>query len=322
MMLALELAQGIIAKNRRSLARAITLVESSLPHHREAAIKLFSLLEAQVEPKETLRIGVSGVPGVGKSTFLENFGLRLADMGHQVCVLAVDPSSQISGGSILGDKTRMQKLSLHPNGFVRPSPAKDTLGGTALRSREVITLCEAFGFDRIFVETVGVGQSETTVYSMVDVFLVLLLPNAGDELQGIKKGIMELADLIFVNKADIDENAAMRMVSYCESVYELIHTPRSGWRPKVFLGSSIASQGMEELLAGLNQFDAYLGNSDFKTTNRRQQRQNAFIQELKVLLWQQFMGKQGHEVNRVAQSLLENNVSITEAVQGILKTNQ
>ncbi|MBW7877183.1 MAG: methylmalonyl Co-A mutase-associated GTPase MeaB [Candidatus Cloacimonetes bacterium] len=318
-MLAQELALGILSQNRRSLARAITLVESSLPKHRQAATELIRILKSQASPRETLRIGVSGVPGVGKSTFLETVGLAMANANHKVCVLAVDPSSQISGGSILGDKTRMQKLSLHPNGFVRPSPARDTLGGTALRSREVISLCEAFGFDRIFVETVGVGQSETTVYSMVDVFLVLLLPNAGDDLQGIKKGIMELADFIFVNKSDLDPHACNRMAKYCESVYELIHTPREGWKPRVMTGSSLSSEGVDELLRGLMQFEQFLLQNSYKETVRRTQKQDAFLQELKIVAWDQFLKTKNNVINKASSSLIEDKISVADALWQVIE---
>ncbi|MEL6209714.1 MAG: methylmalonyl Co-A mutase-associated GTPase MeaB [Pseudomonadota bacterium] len=195
-----ELSQAVKAGNRRALARAITLVESSRPDHRAQAI---GLVEA-VTPAKTaaLRIGLSGTPGVGKSTFIEAFGTLLTGQGHRVAVLAVDPSSARSGGSILGDKTRMERLSRAPEAFIRPSPSQTALGGVARRTREVVALCEAAGFDLVVVETVGVGQSETTVAEMCDIFCLLLAPAGGDELQGVKRGIMESADLILVNKAD------------------------------------------------------------------------------------------------------------------------
>jgi GTPase len=194
------LAQAIIRKERRALARAITLVESTRPDHRAQARDLLEILARK--GRQALRIGLSGTPGVGKSTFIERFGLMLVDQGLRVAVLAVDPSSRRSGGSILGDKTRMEQLSRHPNAFIRPSPSRTTLGGVSRRTREAIALCEAAGFDVVLIETVGVGQSEVMVADMSDIFVLLLAPAGGDELQGVKRGIMEIADVILVNKAD------------------------------------------------------------------------------------------------------------------------
>ena len=193
--------------DRRAIAKAITLLESTHPEKLDQGQEL--LEELLPETGKSLRIGITGVPGVGKSTFIEAFGMRLIEAGHRVAVLAVDPSSPITGGSILGDKTRMQQLSSHPQAFVRPSPSSGVLGGVTRRTRETMLLCEAAGYDVIIVETVGVGQSETMGASMVDLFLVLMLPNAGDELQGIKKGILELADLIVINKADGDQKLSL-----------------------------------------------------------------------------------------------------------------
>ena len=195
------LAQDILAGQRRALARAITLVESTRADHRAQAVALLETL-ASTGPRQALRIGLSGTPGVGKSTFTEAFGMMLIGLGLKVAVLAVDPSSARSGGSILGDKTRMERLSREANAFIRPSPSRTALGGVARRTREAITLCEAAGFDVILIETVGVGQSETMVADMADIFVLLLAPAGGDELQGVKRGIMEIADLILVNKAD------------------------------------------------------------------------------------------------------------------------
>lgn len=195
-----ELAEKVIAGDRRALARAVTLVESSRADHGAMTAELMERLRGA--GREAVRIGLSGTPGVGKSTFIESFGMKLAEDGKRIAVLAVDPSSARSGGSILGDKTRMERLSRHPNAFIRPSPARTQLGGVARRSREAVALCEAAGFDVVLVETVGVGQSETMVAEMTDLFVLLLAPAGGDELQGVKRGIMEMADLILVNKAD------------------------------------------------------------------------------------------------------------------------
>lgn len=200
-----DLATRILAGERRALARAITLVESGRADHRADALALFDRLKGH--GREALRIGLSGTPGVGKSTFIESFGMMLTGQGLRVAVLAVDPSSARSGGSILGDKTRMERLSRDPNAFIRPSPSQSHLGGVARRTREAIDLCEASGFDVVLIETVGVGQSETVVAEMSDLFLLLLAPAGGDELQGVKRGIMEMADIILVNKADGDLKA-------------------------------------------------------------------------------------------------------------------
>ena len=196
------------AAARRTLAKSITLIESSRPEDR---VRADALLDAAMPHSgQALRLGISGVPGVGKSTFIEALGLMLVEQGHGVAVLAVDPSSSLSGGSILGDKTRMERLSVHERAFIRPSPASGTLGGVAEKTRETMRVCEAAGFDIVIVETVGVGQSETAVAAMTDCFVLLQLPNAGDDLQAIKKGVMELADLVAINKADLDEAAATR----------------------------------------------------------------------------------------------------------------
>ncbi|MCP4718135.1 MAG: methylmalonyl Co-A mutase-associated GTPase MeaB, partial [Desulfobacteraceae bacterium] len=201
------LFQGILDNNRRMIAKTMTLIESNLPAHQQVAHRVMEKVLPMTG--KSIRLGITGVPGVGKSTFIENLGVWLADAGHKVAVLAVDPTSQRSGGSILGDKTRMEKLSAHENSFIRPSPAGQTLGGVAVRTRETMLVCEAAGFDVILVETVGVGQSETRVASMVDFFLVLMIAGAGDELQGIKKGVLELADAIVINKADGDNKLAV-----------------------------------------------------------------------------------------------------------------
>jgi LAO/AO transport system kinase len=237
--------RGILDGNRRMIAKTITLTESILKDHREMA---FTVME-KILPHtgNSVRLGITGVPGVGKSTFIENLGVSLADMGHKVAVLAVDPTSQRSGGSILGDKTRMEKLSAHENAFIRPTPAGETLGGVAAKTREIMLICEAAGFDVILVETVGVGQSETSVASMVDFFLVLMIAGAGDELQGIKKGILELADGIAINKADGDNlNAVERAKSDLELAMHLISPETPTWSTPVMTCSSIESGSTNE----------------------------------------------------------------------------
>ena len=241
-----ELAHRIRAGERRALARAITLVESGRADHRERAQALLDALAGRVGP--ALRIGLSGTPGVGKSTFIEAFGTMLTGRGHKVAVLAVDPSSARSGGSILGDKTRMERLSRDPNAFIRPSPSQSALGGVARRTREAVTLCEAAGFDIVLIETVGVGQSETMVAEMADLFVLLIAPAGGDELQGVKRGIMEMADLILVNKADGDLKAAAERTraDYAGALHLLRRRPQDpdGF-PKAICVSAIEERGLE-----------------------------------------------------------------------------
>ncbi len=248
-----QLVEGIRSHNRRFVAKAITLVESTLPAHFEQAQQI---LEAILpETGNSLRLGISGVPGVGKSTFIEAFGLYLIGKGFRVAVLAVDPSSPITGGSILGDKTRMPQLSINNASFIRPSPSGGVLGGVSRKTRETLMICEAAGYDVIIVETVGVGQSETTVSSMVDCFLVLMLPNAGDELQGIKKGILEQADLIAINKADGSylSSAKLAYREYSRALH-LLQSPRTAWKPKVRLCSAQEKSGLSEIWEDIQAF--------------------------------------------------------------------
>ena len=236
------LIQGIIDRNRRMTAKAMTLVESRVLEHQQMAAKIMEKILPLTG--NSIRLGITGVPGVGKSTFIENLGVYLADAGHQVAVLAVDPSSKRSGGSILGDKTRMEKLSAHANAFIRPSPAGETLGGVAARTREMMLVCEAAGFDVILVETVGVGQSETAVAAMVDFFLVLMIAGAGDELQGIKKGVLELADGIAINKADGDNQERVAQAKKdLENAMHLILPAAAAWQTPVMTCSSVEEKG-------------------------------------------------------------------------------
>lgn len=239
-----SLVDGVLRGERRSLAKAITLLESTRGDHRRRADALLNALLPAAG--NALRLGISGVPGVGKSTFIEALGLQLIDEGHRVAVLAVDPSSSLSGGSILGDKTRMERLSAQERAFIRPSPAGGTLGGVAAKTRESMLACEAAGFDVVIVETVGVGQSETAVAGMTDLFVLLQLPNAGDDLQAIKRGVMELADLVVVNKADLDEAAANRARAMLQGSLRLLaaHGREEG-PPPVLCVSALKGQGMQ-----------------------------------------------------------------------------
>jgi len=237
---------GVLSGNRRILAKTITLIESAHPAHRQLGRRVVDKLLP--ETGKAARIGITGVPGVGKSTFIESFGMMLVEKGHQVAVLAVDPSSTRSGGSVMADKTRMERLSVSPGAFIRPSPSGGTLGGVARMTRETLLVCEAAGFDVVIVETVGVGQSETTVASMVDFFLVLMLAGAGDELQGIKKGVLELADAVTINKADGDniEKAEKARRSY-ELALHLLNPATPTWSPPVLTCSALTMAGVDTI---------------------------------------------------------------------------
>ncbi|MDL5048076.1 methylmalonyl Co-A mutase-associated GTPase MeaB [Oscillatoria amoena NRMC-F 0135] len=265
-----DFVEGILRGDRSMLARAITLIESAAPRHQALAREI--LHEILPRTGGSTRIGITGVPGVGKSTLIEAFGLHLCEAGKKVAVLAVDPSSQRSGGSILGDKTRMERLSNHPSAFIRPSPSGNTLGGVARRTRETICLCEAFGFDTIIVETVGVGQSETLVRGMVDYFLVLLLAGAGDELQGIKKGIIEMGDGFLVTKADGD-NAARAESTAVElrSVLHVLTSPTPGWAPRVDICSARTGAGISGVWNTVEEFLLATRGSGVFEERRREQ---------------------------------------------------
>jgi len=270
------LADQVRQGDRRALAKAITLVESTRDDHRQQTAELLETLIA--DAGNSIRIGISGAPGVGKSTFIEVLGSHLIQLGHSVAVLAVDPSSAVTGGSILGDKTRMETLAFAEKAFVRPSPAGSTLGGVARRTRESMLLCEAAGFDIILVETVGVGQSETTVADMTDMFLLLLLPAGGDELQGIKRGIMELADLILVNKADGDQVAlaALTMGDY-RSAVQFLASRFDDWQTPVMSCSSINDEGIVEVWGQVDAFKEILSK-----TGQLQQRR---AEQAKAWMW-------------------------------------
>jgi len=258
---------------RRAMAKAITLLESTRVDHREQADDLLT----QLLPfsGKSLRIGLSGVPGVGKSTLIENLGLWLIEQGHKVAVLAIDPSSSVSGGSILGDKTRMEHLSVHTSAFIRPSPSSGNLGGVAEKTRECMLVCEAAGYDIVIVETVGVGQSETAVAGMTDMFVLMQLPNAGDDLQAIKKGVMELADLIIINKTDIDEDAASRAQSFIQSALHLLgHHPSEAtprWQAQVMRLSALNGSGLVELWDKVMRFKTVQTDSGLWISHRQTQ---------------------------------------------------
>ena len=265
-----NMVKGILDGDRVILGQAITLIESILPEHQIKAQKV--LEECLPHSGKSLRIGVTGIPGVGKSTFIEAFGKYLIDKKRKVAVLAIDPSSSVSRGSILGDKTRMTHLSISKGAFVRPSPAGKSLGGVARKTRESIILCEAAGYDTILIETVGVGQSEIAVHSMVDLFLLLLVPGAGDELQGIKKGIVEMADLLAVNKTDGDAVAtARRAKKEYQNALHLMPLKESGIIPKVLTCSALTGNGIDEIWNLLLDYQEVLKRNNFFEKKRQQQ---------------------------------------------------
>ncbi len=241
-----EYVNGVLSRNRLQLARTITLIESTLPAHQELARDIVDRLLPHTG--QGIRIGITGVPGAGKSTYIESFGNMLTELGHRVAVLAIDPSSTRSGGSIIGDKTRMEKLAINENAFIRPSPSSGTLGGVGRKTRETMLVCEAAGYDVVIIETVGVGQSETTVASMVDFFLVLLIAGAGDELQGIKKGVLEVADAIVINKADGDNiNRAEMAKKEYETALHMLMPTSPNWTVPVLTCSSLEHRGIDRI---------------------------------------------------------------------------
>jgi LAO/AO transport system kinase len=279
------IVRGTPVVQRRAMAKAITLLESTRPDHRQQADALLTRLLPHTGG--AFRLGISGVPGVGKSTFIEALGLYLIGQGHRVAVLAVDPSSSVSGGSILGDKTRMEHLSVHEKAYIRPSPSSGTLGGVAEKTREAMLVCEAAGYDVVIVETVGVGQSETAVHGMTDMFCLLQLPNAGDDLQAIKKGVMELADLVVINKADIDPDAATRARAQITSSLRLlglhgnpdhVHHDQKVWHPQVIQISALHGQGVDTFWTAVSEFKR-LQTANGRLATRRQHQASAWMWE-------------------------------------------
>lgn len=316
-----DLKVGILKGERAKLAKGITLVESNAAHHFELAQDLLQSLLPYTG--KSLRIGISGVPGAGKSTFIEAFGTYLCSLGKNVAVLAVDPSSSIHGGSILGDKTRMEELSKNPRAFIRPSPSEGTFGGVHRKTRETMLLCEAAGFDIILIETVGVGQSEAIVRSMVDFFMLLVLTGAGDELQGMKKGIMELVDGIVVNKADGDNlTPALRTKSEYSRILHFLQPVTKGWMSKAYTCSSVTGKGIPELWEMLQEFSDTTKQSGVFQDRRRMQSKEWFYSLIEGQLHQMF-----YKNTMVKQLLpiLENKVmagsqTITKAVQEVFQS--
>jgi len=312
--------EGILAHDRSIMARAITLIESNSPAHQETAQAV--LQKALPHTGNAMRVGITGVPGVGKSTSIESLGMYLCQQGKKVAVLAVDPSSTLTGGSVLGDKTRMEDLAREPNAFIRPSPSSGTLGGVARKSRETILLCEAAGYDVILVETVGVGQSEVTVRSMVDFFLLLMLAQQGDELQGIKKGVIEMADAIAVNKADGDNiMRAQQKRTEVKGFLHFLQSPSHGWEPEALTCSGLHGDGMKEIWDCINRFEETMKTSGQFDKRRRNQAihwTHSMIEEhLKNRFYQHPGIKQ--KLPGIEQEIGEGNITPTAAVQSLLE---
>ncbi|MRX41472.1 methylmalonyl Co-A mutase-associated GTPase MeaB [Flavobacterium sp. LC2016-23] len=314
-----ELINGILDQNRTALSRAITLVESTHPEHAEKANEVIQ--GCLPHANKSIRIGITGVPGVGKSTFIEAFGKFLTALGKKVAVLAVDPSSSLSHGSILGDKTRMEELVKDENAFIRPSASGDTLGGVARKTRESIILCEAAGFDTIIIETVGVGQSETAVHSMVDFFLLLKISGAGDELQGIKRGIMEMADAIVINKADGDniKKAQQAKLEFNRALH-LFPPKKSNWQPKVTTCSAITNEGISEIWETISQYFVKTNASGFFQEKRKEQNQFWMMETIDEHLKSNFYNQPGiiRQLEQIKKAVQNDEISPFAAARFLL----
>lgn len=311
--------EGITSGNKIVLGQAITIIESSLEKDQKLAQELIEKLGPN---ENSIRLGVSGVPGVGKSTFIEAFGTTLIEQGHKIAVLAIDPSSQRTGGSILGDKTRMETLSRNPGAFIRPSPTKSILGGVGENTREAILLCEAAGYEVIIIETVGVGQSETTVHGMVDFFLLLMLAGAGDELQGIKKGIMEMADGIAINKADGNniKNVNRAKSEYTNALH-LFAPNNSGWQPKVLSCSALEKRGLNDIWKMINDYRTIMSKGRYFTKKRLEQNVDWFKHQLNQSIIHKILSNS--ELNelkgKLERDISKGKVSSTRALNQILE---
>ncbi len=315
-----EYFKGIMDGNRTILSQAITLVESSLPDHHNIARQLVE--KCLPFTGKSIRLGITGVPGAGKSTFIEAFGKFLTKENHKVAVLAIDPSSQRSKGSILGDKTRMEELSADHNAFIRPSPSAGSLGGVARKTRETTVLCEAAGFDIIIIETVGVGQSETAVHSMVDFFLLLMLAGAGDELQGIKRGIMEMADAIVINKADGDnrQQANLARQEY-QSALHLFPLPPSGWSPVVDVCSALQKQNIDKVWNIITDYLKLVRANGYFSRKRMEQARNIMTEAVEQELRDRFYQYPGivDQMNRLSESVDKQQISSYEAARRLIE---
>jgi LAO/AO transport system kinase len=332
-----EYVNGISSDNRTILSKAITLIESSLSSHQQIAQEIIAecLKRKDISTNDdrhasrvtrhdsqtAIRIGITGVPGVGKSTFIEALGKHLTSLGHKLAVLAIDPTSSRSKGSILGDKTRMEELANDPDAFIRPSPSGGTLGGVARKTRETIILCEAAGFDVIFVETVGVGQSETVVHGMVDFFLLLMLAGAGDELQGIKRGIIEMADSIVINKADGDNigKAQLAQAQYTNALH-LFPPSESGWIPRVDTCSAYTKHGIPEVWSRIIEYRAFSENNGSFLKKRMEQNRQVFFESIEEALRSSFFNRKdiSHQIKKAEAEIVSGKLNPYVAAQDLL----
>lgn len=314
-----DYVDGVVSQNVAMLGQAITLIESSLPGHQELANEIVE--KCLPLSGNSIRIGITGVPGAGKSTFIEALGSTITNSGSRLAVLAVDPSSERSKGSILGDKTRMETLSTNPMAFIRPSPSAGSLGGVARKTRETIILCEAAGYSTIFIETVGVGQSETVVHSMVDFFLLLMLAGAGDELQGIKRGIMEMADVIAITKADGEnvQKAKMARAQYANALH-LFPMPDSGWLPRVKICSSLNKTGLDELWEDIKDYLSFTRANGYFESRRLMQSKHWFYQAIDEAMKHRFYSNKRveEELARIETDLQNGKVSSFAAAEKML----
>lgn len=318
-----DLISGILNRNQTELSRAITIIESTAPKHQQQAKEIIE--KCLPHANNSIRIGITGVPGVGKSTFIESFGKLLIAEGKKVAVLTVDPSSSISKGSILGDKTRMEELVKEENAFIRPSASGDTLGGVARKTRESIILCEAAGFDVILIETVGVGQSETAVHSMTDFFLLLKLAGAGDELQGIKRGIMEMADSIVINKADGDNLKAAKLAKMeFNRALHLYPEKESGWVPKTLLCSALKNEGISEIWEMISNYFESVKNNGYFQQKRKEQNKFWLMQTIESRLKSEFYANPSikKELEKQLKALDENKTTPFEAAETLLSLSK
>ena len=315
-----EYVEGILAGNITTLSQTITLVESANPAHYAQAQEIIE--RCLPHAGHSVRIGITGVPGAGKSTFIEAVGNMVTSLRHKLAVLAIDPSSERSGGSILGDKTRMESICHNPDVFIRPSPSAGSLGGVARKTRETIVLCEAAGFDVIFIETVGVGQSETAVHSMVDMFMLLQISGAGDELQGIKRGIMEMADTMVITKADGENVRKAELArTQFQGALRLFPLPESGWRPKVYTCSAVAGTGLEEVWKGVEEFLDHIHANGYFQHNRNRQNKYWMYETINEALRGSFYRDPAVEarIGEYEKRVLEDRISSFVAAKELLE---
>ena len=315
-----EMTDGILTSNISYVSKAITLVESTKHEHQEQAQQIINTIIKH--SGNSFRLGITGVPGVGKSTFIESYGLEVINRGHKLAVLAIDPSSQLSKGSILGDKTRMEQLSVHPKAFIRPSPSSGSLGGVARKTKESIIICEAAGYDYIFIETVGVGQSETAVHQLTDFFLLLMLAGAGDELQGIKRGIMEMADGIVITKADgtNTDKAKMARGEYARALH-LFPPTESNWIPEVLTCSSTENKGIKEVYDMIDKYKRHSVSRGFYETKRAHQTKQWLHQTINDTLIERFYSNPiiKEEILKIEKQLEQNQINPYQAAMDLFK---